>query len=70
MRFRCAIETGGGEGLFGHDGLMTEVRGRVWKSGEAQDDFAFERISDYLADDAALVWACLLYTSPSPRDRS
>ena len=48
---------GGGEGLFGHDGLMTEVRGRVWKSGEAQDDFAFERISDYLADDAALVWA-------------
>jgi magnesium transporter len=29
----------------------------VWKSGEAQDDFAFERISDYLADDAALVWA-------------
>ena len=36
---------------------MTEVRGRVWKSGEPQDGFSFEEISDYLADEEALVWA-------------
>jgi magnesium transporter len=57
MRFWCAIEIGGGEGVFGHDGLMTEVRGRVWKAGEAQEGFSFEEISDYLADDQTLVWA-------------
>ncbi|HET7741972.1 MAG TPA: magnesium transporter CorA family protein [Mycobacterium sp.] len=36
---------------------MTEVRGRVWKSGEPQDGFSFEEISTYLADEETLVWA-------------
>lgn len=36
---------------------MTEVRGRVWRDGRAQDDFEFDAISDYLADDGTLMWA-------------
>ena len=36
---------------------MTEVTGRVWRSGEAVDGFTFSAISDYLSDDHTLVWA-------------
>ena len=36
---------------------MTEVNGRVWRSGEAVDGFTFSAISDCLADDDTLVWA-------------
>ena len=36
---------------------MTQVSGRVWRSGKPEDDFTFSRISDYLADDDALLWA-------------
>ena len=37
---------------------MTEIRGRVWKGGKPVDgDFDLPDISDYLADDSALVWA-------------
>jgi len=32
------------------------VRGRVWRGGEPQPDFEFDRISDYLAEDGILVW--------------
>ncbi len=39
---------------------MTDVRGRVWRSGKPQDDFDFSAISDYLAEDDALVW-CDIY---------
>ncbi|OBI81886.1 magnesium transporter CorA family protein [Mycobacterium sp. E740] len=35
---------------------MTDVRGRVWRGGKAQDDFVFSSISDYLAEDDTLVW--------------
>lgn len=45
------------DGFSVHDGFMTEVRGRVWKSGEPQDGFSFEEISTYLADEETLVWA-------------
>lgn len=45
------------DGFSVHDGFMTEVRGRVWKSGEPQDGFCFEEISTYLADEETLVWA-------------
>lgn len=36
---------------------MAQVRGRVWRSGQPQDDFSFEDISGCLADDDTLVWA-------------
>ncbi len=36
---------------------MTQVRGRLWRAGRPQDDFEFAKISEYLADDSALVWA-------------
>ncbi len=39
---------------------MTHVRGRVWRDGKPQDDFEFAAISDYLAEDDALVW-CDIY---------
>ncbi|OBF32996.1 magnesium transporter [Mycobacterium sp. ACS1612] len=39
---------------------MTHVRGRVWRAGKPQDDFDFASISDYLAEDDALVW-CDIY---------
>lgn len=45
------------DGFSVDDGFMTEVRGRVWKSGEPQDGFSFEEISTYLADEETLVWA-------------
>jgi magnesium transporter len=32
------------------------VRGRVWRGGKSQDDFDFDRISDYLVEDDALFW--------------
>ena len=28
----------------------------VWRCGELQDDFDFDRISDYITEDDALVW--------------
>src|SRR4051794_28441579 len=37
--------------------VMTEVRGRVWRSGKPVDGFTFAAISDCLADDDTLVWA-------------
>ena len=39
------------------DGVMTEVRGRVWEKGKAVEGFTFSAISDCLADDDTLVWA-------------
>jgi magnesium transporter len=39
---------------------MTDVRGRVWRGGKAQDDFEFSSISDYLGEDDTLVW-CDIY---------
>ncbi|MBJ7339409.1 magnesium transporter CorA family protein [Mycolicibacterium sp.] len=36
---------------------MTEVHGRVWRSGQPVDGFTFSAISDCLADDDTLVWA-------------
>ncbi len=33
-----------------------ELQGRVWKSGELQQEFAFDRISDYLTEPDTLVW--------------
>jgi magnesium transporter len=36
---------------------MTEVRGRVWRSGKPADDFEFAKLSDYLTADDTLVWA-------------
>ncbi|OBG75757.1 MULTISPECIES: magnesium transporter CorA family protein [unclassified Mycobacterium] len=38
---------------------MAKVQGRVWRRGEAQDEFAFDKISDYLAEPDALVWVDL-----------
>jgi magnesium transporter len=35
---------------------VSDVRGRVWRNGKPQDDFEFSAISDYLAEDDALVW--------------
>jgi magnesium transporter len=32
------------------------VRGRVWRAGEPQPDFDFDRISDYLTEEDTLVW--------------
>ena len=32
------------------------VRGRVWRGGEPQPDFDFDRISDYLTEEDTLVW--------------
>jgi magnesium transporter len=39
---------------------VTHVRGRLWRDGKPQDDFDFSSISDYLAEDDALVW-CDIY---------
>ncbi|QNJ93656.1 magnesium transporter CorA family protein [Mycolicibacterium fluoranthenivorans] len=36
---------------------MTEVRGRIWRSGKPVDGFTFEAISDCLAAEDTLVWA-------------
>ncbi|BBY17657.1 magnesium transporter CorA family protein [Mycolicibacterium litorale] len=36
---------------------MSDVRGRVWRNGEPQDDFVFSEISDCLAEPGTLVWA-------------
>lgn len=32
------------------------MRGRVWRSGKPQDDFDFDRISDYIVEGDALFW--------------
>ncbi len=37
----------------------TRIRGRVWRRGEAQPDFDFEAVSDYLRDEDTLVWVDL-----------
>lgn len=36
-----------------------KCRGRVWRDGEPQPDFEFDRISDYLETDGTLVWVDL-----------
>ena len=36
---------------------MTQIRGRVWRSGSPTDDFTFAGISDCLAHEDTLVWA-------------
>ena len=41
----------------GDDVVMTEVHGRLWRSGEPAEGFTFSAISDCLADDDTLVWA-------------
>lgn len=35
------------------------IQGRVWRCGKPQDDFEFDRISDYLGVDDTLVWVDL-----------
>ncbi|WP_280825772.1 magnesium transporter CorA family protein [Mycobacterium sp. OTB74] len=37
--------------------MACSVRGRVWRSGEPQDDFEFSKIPTYLATEDTLVWA-------------
>ena len=32
------------------------VRGRVWRGGKPCEDFAFDKISEYLTEDDTLVW--------------
>ncbi|CAN5173307.1 magnesium transporter CorA family protein [soil metagenome] len=32
------------------------IRGRVWRGGRPQDDFHFDNISDYIAEDDTLFW--------------
>lgn len=39
--------------------IASNVQGRVWRAGKAQDDFEFDKISDYLAERDTLVWADL-----------
>ena len=35
---------------------QANVRGRVWRAGKPCDDFEFDKIADYLAEDDTLVW--------------
>src|SRR5690242_3560968 len=35
------------------------IQGRVWRSGEPQDDFQFDQISAYLSDEDVLLWVDL-----------
>ncbi|MCH9710835.1 MAG: magnesium transporter CorA family protein [Actinomycetia bacterium] len=35
---------------------MTHVRGRIWRDGNPDDDFAFASMSQYLATEGTLVW--------------
>lgn len=35
------------------------MRGRVWRAGQLQPDFVFDRISDYLTEEQSLVWVDL-----------
>lgn len=39
--------------------LASSIQGRVWRDGKAQDDFEFDKISDYLTEPDTLVWADL-----------
>lgn len=39
--------------------VAPSYQGRVWRCGEPQDDFEFDRISDYLSEDDTLVWVDL-----------
>lgn len=36
--------------------LGCTIRGRVWRAGEPQPDFAFDAVSDYLAEPDTLIW--------------
>lgn len=36
-----------------------QIQGRVWRGGKAQDDFAFDQVSNYLTERDTLVWADL-----------
>ena len=40
-----------------NDGGVTEVHGRIWRSGKPSDGFTFSSISDCLESDDTLVWA-------------
>lgn len=35
------------------------IQGRVWRCGQPQDEFEFDKIADYLGEDDTLVWADL-----------
>jgi len=35
---------------------VTHVRGRIWRDGNPEDDFAFSSMSQYLATEGTLVW--------------
>ncbi|GJO01587.1 magnesium transporter [Mycobacterium marinum] len=39
--------------------VAPSVRGRVWRSGQLQDEFDFDKIAEYLSEENALVWADL-----------
>ena len=39
--------------------MPPNVRGRLWRSGKPQDDFQFDKISDYLIESDTLVWVDL-----------
>lgn len=39
--------------------MASNVQGQVWRGGKAQDDFEFDKISDYLTQRDTLVWADL-----------
>ena len=36
--------------------LGCTIRGRVWRAGEPQPNFAFDAASDYLAEPDTLIW--------------
>ena len=38
---------------------MPNIQGRLWRSGEPQDDFEFDRVSAYLDEEDTLVWVDL-----------
>lgn len=39
--------------------VAPSVKGRLWRSGKPQDDFEFDKLSEYLGDDDTLVWVDL-----------
>jgi magnesium transporter len=43
--------------------VIDNVRGRIWRDGQLQDDFDIESLSDCLADDTTLAWADLVNPS-------
>lgn len=55
-QFAAAVTRGG---RHCDDGVVhgrASVRGRVWRAGKPCDDFEFDKISEYLAEDDTLVW--------------